>query len=191
MELLARVAELSTKRLPQAHFLVAGEFGWREHFQAMFAARGLAERVRFLGHIDDIESFMSSCDVVVLTSQAHSIEGSPNSLLEAMSMERPVVATRVGGVAEAVTDGVEGFLVGEDDAETFTRRLTQLLSNSDLRRRMGTRGRAAVLARFDQEKVVARLAGVLHAVHAHVRAPVPSPEPFPLFDAEREAKLPL
>jgi glycosyltransferase involved in cell wall biosynthesis len=171
MELLARVVELSRERLPRSHFLVAGEFGWREQYQEMFAARGLADRVRFLGHLADVESFLRSCDVVVLTSPQHSIEGSPNALIEAMAMERPIVATRVGGVAELITDGVEGYLVAENDAQAFTRRLVELVYDPDLRRRMGARGRASVLARFDQDKVVARLAEVLHAVHARVRPP--------------------
>jgi glycosyltransferase involved in cell wall biosynthesis len=125
---------------------------------------GLSSTVTFLGHVQDIESFYRSCDVVVLTSKSRSIEGSPNAMLEAMAMECPVVATEVGGVAEAVRHGVEGFLVPPDDAARFADCLVALLSDGALRRRMGAAGRAAVLERFDHQVVVSRLAGILRDV---------------------------
>jgi glycosyltransferase involved in cell wall biosynthesis len=170
MELLAKVAELTARQIPNVRFLVAGEFGWRSHYEKAFAAQGLGDRIRFLGHMDQVEIFLGSCDAVVLTSKAHSIEGSPNALLEAMAMERPVVATQVGGVGEAVTDGVEGFLTREDDAGAFARRLTELLRDHVLRRRMGAAGRAAILERYHHEKVVGELAGVLHSLVRASRA---------------------
>ena len=166
MELLARVVERTARELPTAVFLVAGEFGWRRHYEEMMAARGLGERVRFIGHVSDVESFHASCDVVVLTSRAHSIEGSPNTVLEAMAMERPVVATDVGGVAEALRDGVEGFLVPDENADRFAARLVQLLASAPLRRMMGRAGRATIVERFHHEKVVAELAGILREVHS-------------------------
>jgi glycosyltransferase involved in cell wall biosynthesis len=168
MELLARVVQLTMRRVPDVHFLVAGEFGWRNHYMKQFAEEDLGERVRFLGHVDDIESFLRSCDVAVLTSRGESIEGSPNALLEAMAMELPVVATAVGGVAEAVTDGISGFLIAQDDADMFANRLTELLLNPALRQRMGSAGRAEILRRFNHDAVVAELAGVLRAL---VRGP--------------------
>jgi glycosyltransferase involved in cell wall biosynthesis len=166
IELLAHVAERTAQKLPKVQFLVAGEFGWRRHFEQMAVARGLGGRLRFLGHVPDVETFLRSCDAVVLTSKAKSIEGSPNALLEAMAMERPVVATRVGGVGEAVTDGVEGFLVDEDQGDAFATRLADLLSDRDRRLRMGRAGRAAVVDKFHSEKVVANLANLLHSLLA-------------------------
>jgi glycosyltransferase involved in cell wall biosynthesis len=175
MELLAEVAERTARRVPDVRFLVAGEFGWRPHFEELFAARGLYDRVRFLGHVEDVETFLRSCDVVVLTSKARSIEGSPNALLEAMAMERPVVATRVGGVEEVITDGVEGFLVPDGDADAFSRRLAELLGDRDLQRRMGTAGRAHIVAEHHHEKVAADLARMLHEVLARAGT---SPRPL-------------
>ncbi len=164
LELLARVAERTARALPKVRFLVAGEFGWRRHFEGMMAARGLGHRVQFLGHVPEIEAFHRSCDAIVLTSKAHSIEGSPNTLLEAMAMERPVVATRVGGVSEAVSDGVEGFLVEDEDEAGFSARLVTLLSDRDARRKMGRAGRATIVEKFHHEKVVATLADLIHAL---------------------------
>jgi glycosyltransferase involved in cell wall biosynthesis len=162
MELLAAVVEYVAREVPAARFLVAGEFGWRKGYEEMYAARGMSERVTFLGHVPDIENFLASCDAVVLTSKSHSIEGSPNTLLEAMAMERPVVATRVGGVGEVITDEVEGFLVPDEDGETFARRLVRLLGDRDLRHRMGAQGRKRMVAEHRDVDVVAKLATMLH-----------------------------
>jgi glycosyltransferase involved in cell wall biosynthesis len=162
MDLLARVVELTARTLPDARFLIAGEFGWRRRYEGMYAAQGLDGRISFLGHVPDIESFLASCDVVVLTSKARSIEGSPNTLLEAMAMERPIVSTQVGGVAEAITDGVEGFLVEEGDAPAFAERLLRLLADGELRHRMGAAGRVRILAHHQDGEVTASLAAMLH-----------------------------
>jgi glycosyltransferase involved in cell wall biosynthesis len=164
MELLTRVVRLTAQRMPNVCFLVAGEFGWRSHYMKIFADQGLDRWVRFLGHVDDIECFLRSCDVAILTSKPESVEGSPNALLEAMAMELPVVATAVGGVAEAITEGVSGFLIAPNDAEMFANRLIELLRDLSLRRRMGSAGRAAILERFHHETVVSELASMLRAL---------------------------
>lgn len=180
MELLARVVELTAQRVPAVRFLVAGEFGWRPHFEAMFAARGLADRLRFIGHVSEMEGFLRSCDVSVLTSKEKSIEGSPNSVLESMAMECPVMATSVGGVTETLTDGVQGFLVPPDDAEAFSGHLVNLLGDRELRRHMGAAGRARVLERHRLDRVVGDLAGMLHDVHAHRLGAASTVAPLPV-----------
>src|SRR5207253_2830006 len=72
-------------------------------------------------------------------------EGIPNAVVEAMACAVPVVATRCGGVPEAVTDGVEGFVVPPRDPEALTQALVRLAQDPALRRRMGDAGRARVL----------------------------------------------
>jgi glycosyltransferase involved in cell wall biosynthesis len=172
LELLARVVDIVSRARPSVRFLIAGEFGWRAHYEQLFAAAGLRERVRFLGHVDDVAGFLRACDLVVLTSSSRSIEGSPNALLEAMAMERPIVATRVGGIAEAITHGVQGFLVEEDAAASFAARVGQLLADETLRRRMGVAGRVRIMARFHHERVVAGLAHTLRSLVAPRVVPV-------------------
>jgi glycosyltransferase involved in cell wall biosynthesis len=164
LELLAAVAGRLAHDVPDARLLLAGEFGYRSRYEDLFRRLGLARRATFLGHVEDVESFYASCDVIVLPSREHSIEGSPNAVLEAMAMERPIVATRVGGLPEVVTDGREGYLVPWDDAPGIAAALVRLLQAPELRRRMGAAGRAAVLARYSDRTVVQRLVGVLHAV---------------------------
>jgi len=94
---------------------------------------GLEEHVHFLGWRSDVLSIMARADAVMLTSY---VEGLPRSLLEAMTLGRPVLATRVSGVPELVRDGVDGLLVEPGDVEGTARALLAL-SDPKIRQRMG------------------------------------------------------
>jgi glycosyltransferase involved in cell wall biosynthesis len=171
MDLLAEVLRRTAAEVPEVYLLIAGEGGCREYFEAYFREQGLGDRMAFLGHIDDVEAFYRSCDVVVLTSRARSREASSNALLEAMAMERPVVTTRVGGLAEIVEHGRQGFLVEDGDAATFAGHLIDLFHDPVLRRRMGAAGRATILEHHENLRVVERLSTVLSEVIPGVAAP--------------------
>jgi glycosyltransferase involved in cell wall biosynthesis len=163
MELLADVVQKTAARVPKVQVLIAGDGYRRAEFEARFRERGLDGHASFIGHVDDIESFYASCDVVILTSRSQSAEASSNALLEAMAMERPVVATRVCGMPEMIDDGREGWLVGEADADGFAEKIEQLLGDEGLRRQMGRAGRERVLGRFGEKEAVRKLAQLLSA----------------------------
>jgi glycosyltransferase involved in cell wall biosynthesis len=177
MEFLAQVILQASRSVPSMRVLIGGEFGWRKVYEEMFARMKLDDRVSFLGHVPDVENLYASCDVVVLTSRSHSIEGSPNAVLEAMAMERPIVATRVGGLAEAVEHGVQGYLASHQDVTSFARYLVELLTDRELRVRMGAAGRATIQRKYSDSTVSARLAAVVRGVAARAafrrRAPAP------------------
>lgn len=105
---------------------------------------GLADRVRFFGTCRNVPELLEQADVFVLTSR---YEGLPMSILEAMRAGLPVVATDVGGVSEAVREGVTGFLAPRGDSAVLRDRLAELLGDRELRLRMGAEGRR----RFEQE----------------------------------------
>ncbi len=166
----ARVVRGVLQSAPDALFVVAGEHVTRSHYERLMRDLGVADRVRFLGHVQDMPSFYASCDLVVLTSPRVSIEGSPNALLEAMAMARPVVSTRVGGVPELVRHGVDGFLAEPEEPEGFVEHVVRLLQHTSLRRAMGSSGRRRVLGGFCAEAVANELAGIVRA-HARARRP--------------------
>lgn len=171
LEFLAQVVKQVRRRVPKMKVLIAGEFGWRTHYEKIFAQMGLSDQVKFIGHLYNIESFYRGCDVVVLTSKDKSIEGSPNVILEAMAMECPIVATQVGGVAEAIRHGVEGFLVPPEDVEGFAHYLEMLLLNSALRKQMGASGRATILNKFNHQHWISQLANILRGVALKTNVP--------------------
>jgi glycosyltransferase involved in cell wall biosynthesis len=160
LEFLAEVLRVTAAEVPSLRLLVAGESGWRGHYERLFAELRLQDRVTFLGYVGDIESFYASCDVVVLASRQKSVEGSPNALLEAMAMERPVVATNVGGVAETLRDQGEGYLIDPSDVGGFAGRVISLCREPSTRRRLGTAGRATVMREHDDRVVTQRLSDI-------------------------------
>jgi colanic acid/amylovoran biosynthesis glycosyltransferase len=114
----------------------------------------LDDRVVFAGALEQflVEQLYRQAQVFVLPSVVASDgdhDGLPNVLLEAGAMSLPVVSTTVGGIPEFVTDGENGFLVPQRDAETLADRIETLLGDADLRERMGAAGRKRVAAEFD------------------------------------------
>jgi glycosyltransferase involved in cell wall biosynthesis len=108
---------------------------------------GLSQHVRLLGEASsaEISQRLQASDVLLHPAVT---EGIPAALVEAMACEVPVVATDCGGVSEAVTDGVEGFLVAPRSAEQLASALSHLWQDPALRVRMGKAGRARVLSEF-------------------------------------------
>lgn len=108
----------------------------------------LEEHVRLRGRLSpaDVLSCLQAADVFLLSSLS---EGISNAVLEGMACGLPVVTTRAGGMAEAVDDGVEGFVVPTRDSSAMAGALLELWRQPDLRRRMGAAGRRRVSREFN------------------------------------------
>ncbi len=119
----------------------------------------------FLGARDDVESILARSDIFVLPSNW---EGFPLTVLEAMRAGLPVIASDVGGVREAVVDGVTGYLIPRDDARVLAERLRLLIRDSGLRTMLGKRARDVFLSEFVDEKMFAEVEAVYSAL---ARAP--------------------
>jgi glycosyltransferase involved in cell wall biosynthesis len=104
--------------------------------KALASRLGIAERVRFLGFVDDVRPAMAACDVIVHASLS---EGCSRVLCEAQAMGRPVVASRVGGNPEVVRDGVSGYLYPASDAASLSLCVAALLGSEESRMEMGRR----------------------------------------------------
>lgn len=139
--------------VPQAVFVVAGEGSERADLEARARATGVANRIVFLGHRDDIPELLAASDVFVLPSLC---EGLGLSVLEAMASGKPVVATKIGGIPEAVEDGVSGLLVAPQDASALAGAIRSLLQDRALSNRLAAAGRERVVERFGAETMVER-----------------------------------
>lgn len=152
-DLIAALPALAA-RVPGVLVLCAGTGPLAADLALLAASAGVADGCRFLGQRDDIPLLMAAADLVVLPSRS---EGIPSVLLEAMAARRAVVATAVGGVGEAVRDGVEGRLVAAGDGAALVEALVDLLADPARAREMGERGRARVVAEFHVDASARRL----------------------------------
>ncbi|CAA9356473.1 MAG: hypothetical protein AVDCRST_MAG34-2127 [uncultured Nocardioidaceae bacterium] len=137
--------------LPGVLALLAGDGPRREELERFAAEAGVADRVQFLGHRDDMPALMRAADVVVLPSH---VEGLPLVLLEASALGRPVVATEVDGVGEAVEHGVNGLLVPAGQPLALASAIRSLLEDPAAGARLG----AAARSRFHQDFRADRMA---------------------------------
>lgn len=129
---------------------LVGDGELRPNVEALAEQLGVAERVVFLGVRSDVAEQLADADVFVLASHW---EGFPRSILEAMRAGLPVVASRVGGVAESVADGDTGMVVEPADVTAMTRALRIVIGSPALRLRMGARGRERYLREFTFERM--------------------------------------
>lgn len=133
-----------------------GGDGELDAVRAQAAQLGLAGHLNLLGWVgaDSKQQQLALASLYALPSYH---EGLPMSVLEAMAAGLPVLATPVGGIAEAVADGVEGFLVAPGDVEALAARLAQLLQDEALARRMGAAARRKVETTFCSDAVLPRV----------------------------------
>jgi glycosyltransferase involved in cell wall biosynthesis len=147
--LFLQAFELVARSVPESRAVLLGEGPERSRLEKLAAELGIAERVEFRGGVADVRPHLADARVVVLTSEH---EGTPNALLEAMAMGRPVVATPVGGVPDLVQDGVAGRLAAPSPA-ALSEAISALLTDDDLAGVMATRARERA-EEFDWERVV-------------------------------------
>lgn len=152
-EHLLQVAARVAARHPDVRFVLVGGGPHQERIEERTAELGIGDVVVFAGFRDDAQRVMRTFDVYALAS-LH--EGLPLSLLEAMALGRPVVATRVGGITAVVEDGASGFVVDPRDVDALAARISTLLEDPALRRRMGEAARARA-ATFDVRAAVRRI----------------------------------
>jgi len=113
---------------------VAGDGSRRSWLESQSLSLGLAPRVQFVGQLEDVGGLLSAADAVLLPSRW---EGLPLVLLEAMARARPIVASAVGGVRDAIEDGVHGTLVPPGDEDALADALEQLHRKADRGWRLG------------------------------------------------------
>jgi len=145
LEIFIDAAALIRRSLPDVHFVIVGDGALRAVLERRAHAAGLGGQVHFLGWRRDLEELYPDLDLVMLSSLN---EGTPVSIIEAMAAGRAVVATRVGGVPDVITDGVTGVLTPPRDPATLAAAAVGLLGDPGRRRQLGEAARAAVLQRF-------------------------------------------
>lgn len=147
---LLRVTAAVRSAVPNLHLWLIGNGPERKPLETQVHAAGLADAVQFLGIQADVAAYMAAADLFVLTSDT---EGIPAVILEAGAQGLPVVATRVGGMAECVLDGETGVLVAPQDEAGLATAVLTLLSDPVRRQMMGERAKSWVRETFAIEKI--------------------------------------
>ena len=154
---------MALERIPELHLDIVGDGPDRSSIETGITARGLGDVVTIRGFVHPIGSALAEADLFVLSTKGW--EGLPLSVLEAMAAARPVVASRVGGIPEAVTDGVTGILVSPGNPKELVDALTALGSDPSKAANMGIAGRVRVLQRFGVERMVRETIEVYTQAH--------------------------
>lgn len=150
----ALLLRAAAQALPEdGRLLLVGDGPERARLVALARELGLSDRALFVGGRHGVPQILAALDAFALCSVA---EGLPLAVLEAMAAGLPVVATAVGGVPTALTDGYTGFLVPSGDAEALAARLTALRDDPALAARMGRYGRKVTLQRYSAARMVER-----------------------------------
>jgi glycosyltransferase involved in cell wall biosynthesis len=149
--LFLEVAAEVCARLPQALFVIAGEGPERAALEEMSRRLGIASRVRFMGFVKEMPELYQSLDLLVLTSH---FEGTPLTVLEAMAMGVPVVASRVDGVEEVLENGRDGILVPPGNKDLFITEIYRVLQDRSLRQQLAGEGQEKAQRQFSAEAMV-------------------------------------
>lgn len=154
LDIFLETARRVSAQLPEARFVLVGEGREEAPLRQMVDRMGIADRVLFTGHRDDVFDVLRAMDVFLLTSDH---EGLPMVLLEAQCLGVPVVARRVGGVGEVIHHDVDGMLIDSDQPEQLAQFCVKLLADPGRLSRMAAAGRESV-HEFDVRKSAAQVA---------------------------------
>jgi glycosyltransferase involved in cell wall biosynthesis len=153
------------ERVPGFRLLLVGDGPLASELKALAGERGAAGDVIFAGFRDDVHAVLSASDLLLLASEAESL---PLSVLEAMAAALPVVSTDVGGLREAVEDGVTGRLVPPRDPAALADAIAEVLGRPDRGAAMGRAGRLKAETDFDVRACYAKVASLYEDLLAAV-----------------------
>jgi glycosyltransferase involved in cell wall biosynthesis len=137
---------------PDVHLCLVGDGPRARELRALAAAHGLAQRVDVVGFRRNIYDYIAHCDALLMPS-LH--EGLPYTLLEAMALGVPIIASRVGGLAEVLEDEVTALLVEPRDAAALAAAVRRLKDDPSLGARIGTQAQSVQRAKYSLEAMAA------------------------------------
>ena len=150
------------KKRPAARLIIAGDGPLLEALRSQAAVLGISDRVDFPGFLDQeaLRKEVLASHVFIhpsITGADGNREGVPNAMLEAMATGSPVLATRHGGIPEAVTEGKSGFLVSEGDTSSLAAKILEITADPEGYQKMAKAAYEEVLSKFEQSAQCARL----------------------------------
>ncbi|HEY3135875.1 MAG TPA: glycosyltransferase family 4 protein [Blastocatellia bacterium] len=167
-------AALLVSKSGQCHFLFVGEGEQRSEAEAIIEAAGSIVGATFTGRIPHalVPSYLDACDILVSphveSADGSEFFGSPTKLFEYMAMAKPVIASRLGQIADVIADGESGLLVEPGDSSALARAIERLAQDHALRARLGTAARSAVVEQYSWRHNAARVFGAARTFNTQV-----------------------
>jgi glycosyltransferase involved in cell wall biosynthesis len=140
------------KHRPNVEFALAGDGPEKEVIRDKIQQYGLADRFKMHGHVNNMNAFYRNINIYINTSRH---EGTPMTVLEAMSRGIPVLAFNHGGIKEIITDGTDGFLIPPGDMHLFAEKILKLAGDNDCLSEMGNNAFAKITSNYSSGKMVA------------------------------------
>ncbi len=154
-----RALHILLKKSERYRFLIVGTGPDEERLRKITKELGIERFVLFNGKVpfDDMPAYLSAGDIFISTTTNEAIA---RSVLEAMAMELPVVATRVGGTPEAIKDGVTGMLVDVKSPDQIAQKIELIATNDSLRKEIGKKAREVIVSRYEEQELIRQFAEI-------------------------------
>lgn len=150
MTYFIEAAEITARTHPEARFVIVGDGEEKEKLHAQVKAKGIQDKVLFLGYRNDIQNVMSQVDFVVLSSLW---EGLPLTPIEAYSVGKTVIGTAVDGTPEIIRDSVDGYLVEPRNPVQLAEKMNELIENPEMLESIGIQAMKRYQEEFSFEKM--------------------------------------
>lgn len=154
LDVLLRAWLTMQKTVKNAQLIIAGTGDQRDELERLARELGIDQHVHFPGHVSDVAALLETADLYVQPSHQ---EGLSNSLMQAMAMSLPVVATRISGNEDLVTDRVSGRLVEPGNPVELAQALCETLENPEEAAHMGRRARQLIEERYQVDAIIGQL----------------------------------
>lgn len=149
IQTLIKIAKLVTEKNKDIIFIFAGDGPLRAEIEKDIENKNLQNNIIFTGYISEIESFIASCDIIILSNYA---VGVSNAHREAMAMAKPVITFNPGEVDTLIEDGINGFLVPSNDIQTFIERINTLIKDKKLAKNIGQNALKTIQEKYNIEQ---------------------------------------
>ena len=139
------------REIPDARFILVGDGPLRPELERLAVELGEGDKIIFAGYRSDVRDVLAALDIVVIPSV---LEGFPMITLEAMAMAKPIVAAKIDGITEQITDGINGILIPPKDSSAIAQAIIRLINDRESGKKLGLAARKRVEQEFSVEKMV-------------------------------------
>jgi len=158
---LLKTFSLVKQKRSDFEFLIVGDGPEGDYLKKLSAELNLQNKVELMGYVEGVERLLEVANAFVFAS---SREGLPVSLMEAMAMEKPIVAYNIRGVRDLVEDGVSGFLITFGNVKELAEKTLYLIEHPDIAKKMGEKGRERIENDFSLEDVLKEMKNIYEEI---------------------------